>query len=215
MDIPLSLGYSVSHMANDVKAEVAPPPDPSGPPSRRALIETAKELLHTRAPSTVPGRELAARAGVNYGLVHHYFGSKEAVFRAALHELRDDFLRRHPEADLPDLVGGEDPYLRAVGRSQIDYPGELGPGEGFPIGEALVSAMTARIRAQRPDEPEDRVSVGAKAHAVALMAFQLGYGLYRATLEADVGVSDKDRAQVRQALTSLYRSMTFRQEVTP
>ena len=32
-------------------------------------------------------REIAAAAGVNHGLVHHYFGSKDALLRAVLDEL--------------------------------------------------------------------------------------------------------------------------------
>ena len=37
-----------------------------------------------RSPRQVSGRELAQHAGVNYGLIHHYFGTKDNVFAEAV-----------------------------------------------------------------------------------------------------------------------------------
>ena len=53
------------------------------------LIEAGAFLLRDRAASAITGRELAVAAGVNYGLIHHYFGSKDEVLREA-----DDWHRR-------------------------------------------------------------------------------------------------------------------------
>src|SRR3954465_15607142 len=98
-----------SHKANDVKA-----------PPRRALLDAAKRLLPERAPSTVSGRELAAEAGVNYGLVHHYFGNKDTGFREALVGLRGQFGLSTSGAALPRLlVEPDDPYVLALARSLI------------------------------------------------------------------------------------------------
>lgn len=44
-----------------------------------AILLAAGELFTTRGPSQVSLREVAERAGVNYGLIHHYFGTKEAL----------------------------------------------------------------------------------------------------------------------------------------
>ena len=52
-------------------------------PSRQALLDAALRLLADRTPSEISGRDLAGEAGVNYGLVHYYFGSKDDVLRAA------------------------------------------------------------------------------------------------------------------------------------
>ena len=60
---------------------------------KRRLVDAAGELMRTRSPSAVSGRELAKQAGVNYGLIHRYFGSKDQVFRAAITELAADFAR--------------------------------------------------------------------------------------------------------------------------
>lgn len=44
-----------------------------------AILVAAGELFATRGPSQVSLREVAERAGVNYGLIHHYFGTKEGL----------------------------------------------------------------------------------------------------------------------------------------
>jgi len=48
-------------------------------------------LLASRTPSSVLGRQLATRAGVNYGLIHHCFGSASEVLAQASRQLRDHY----------------------------------------------------------------------------------------------------------------------------
>ena len=47
-------------------------------------MEAAAQLVAERSPAAVSVRDIATAAGVNHGLVHRYFGSKEALVRAAL-----------------------------------------------------------------------------------------------------------------------------------
>jgi AcrR family transcriptional regulator len=60
----------------------APTADPPST-SRDALIEAAITLMSRRSPSTISGRDLAAEAGVNYGLVHYYFESARDLMAEA------------------------------------------------------------------------------------------------------------------------------------
>lgn len=57
-----------------------------------ALLEAAADLMAERGPDAISGRDIAKRAGVNYGLLHHYFGPKAVVLNAALDRLRADFI---------------------------------------------------------------------------------------------------------------------------
>ena len=52
-----------------------------------SLIATAAELFAERGPRAVSVREVADAAGVNHGLVHHYFGSKAGLVTAVLDHL--------------------------------------------------------------------------------------------------------------------------------
>ena len=51
------------------------------------LIAAAADLLGEVGPRAMSVRMVAERAGVNHGLVHHYFGSKEGLTRAAMLQL--------------------------------------------------------------------------------------------------------------------------------
>ena len=183
--------------------------EPSG--ARRALIETAKKLLPERVPSTVSGRELASLAGVNYGLIHHYFGSKDAVFREAFKELRDEFLAIHTEHDLPRLVTEPDnPFVRALGRSLVDEPSELGADDDFPIGTAMVASVTERLRISHPSWTDTEIEVEAKARAIAMLGVQICYSVYNQLLLNTVGVTRQQRASVEVRLARLYADLSAR-----
>ena len=180
-------------MANDVKGAAC-----------RALLDAAKALLPTRAPSTVSGRELAAEAGVNYGLVHHYFGGKDAAFREAMLELRAEFLAKHAEHDLPVLLfEPDDPFVLAVARTQIGDPDLVGFDE-FPIGEAMVDAISRRVRAADPTRTDDEITTEAKARAIALLGLQIAYSVYNTMLFETTGVTRRERATVEATLGRLY-----------
>src|SRR5262245_36480056 len=55
--------------------------------TRKLLIDAYLELLRDRGPEAISVREVAAAAGVNHGLVHRHFGSKEALVPAAVARL--------------------------------------------------------------------------------------------------------------------------------
>lgn len=66
---------------------------------RQALIAAASELFAERGPDDVSVRELAARAGVNHGLVHRHFGSKDGLLQATMQQLA---------AGVADSIGPDD-----------------------------------------------------------------------------------------------------------
>ena len=59
----------------------APPMRDRSHPTAVAIRQAAAELFSERSPSSVSLRQIAERAGVNYGLIHHWFGTKEALLR--------------------------------------------------------------------------------------------------------------------------------------
>lgn len=84
------------------------------PDSRRRSILDAAAILYAERPyDQVSTTELARSAGVTRGLVHHYFGSRRAVFLAVM---RESVMM--PEAALPDL--SDLPLAERVSRT-IDW----------------------------------------------------------------------------------------------
>ncbi len=57
---------------------------PGGPDTRGEILDAARAEFAERAYDGATIRSIAARAGVDAALVHHYFGTKEQLFTAAL-----------------------------------------------------------------------------------------------------------------------------------
>jgi len=57
---------------------------PGSPDTRAAVLEAAKNEFATRGFDRATMRGIAAAAGVDAALVHHYYGSKDDLFLAAL-----------------------------------------------------------------------------------------------------------------------------------
>jgi AcrR family transcriptional regulator len=57
---------------------------PGSPPNREAILAAARALFIERGYERATMRAIAARAGVDSALVHHYFGSKDRLLAAAL-----------------------------------------------------------------------------------------------------------------------------------
>ena len=76
---------------------------PGAPDTRAAILVAARELFAANGFAGTSVRAVAAAAGVDAALVHHYFGSKDDLFVASL-ELRID----PRTALLPVVEGGVD-----------------------------------------------------------------------------------------------------------
>ena len=144
---------------------------PGGPDTRATILVAARELFAVQGFAGTSVRAVAAAAGVDAALVHHYFGTKDDLFLAAL-ELRVD----PRTALLPVIEGGVDgagerlmrlfmsvwdveetrvPLLALV-RGVLDPGGQQLVRDGFlrmvlvPVGAAL-----------ELDEPERRMQLVA------------------------------------------------------
>jgi TetR/AcrR family transcriptional regulator, repressor for neighboring sulfatase len=170
--------------------------------ARTALVEAAAQLLTERAPNSITGRDIAARAGVNYGLLHHYFGGRDGALSAGIEWLRASFTAEHGDGAFLRFLGAEGhPYLKAIVRSQVDYPNSVRAGDGFPIGHAIAAAISARGDGSNPPAP---VSAEAKARAIAAITLQVCYGVFGPALLDATGVRADEVPTVEQHLTSLY-----------
>ncbi len=152
---------------------------PGAPDTRAAILDAARELFATGGFAGTSVRAVAAAAGVDPALVHHYFGSKDELFIAALQLPVDPRVIMAPvlaqgadgagERILRVILGvWEDPEhqlsLLAMVRGLMEPSGEQLMGRGFlpvviqPLGEALGI-----------DHPETRMSLFASQVVGLLM----------------------------------------------
>jgi TetR/AcrR family transcriptional regulator len=83
------------------------------------LLEAASEVFLEKGLSGARMQEIAARAGVNKGLLHYYFRSKENIFSRILQEVLSTFLEQIDVA-IPDDMPFVD-ALRLFIDSFVDY----------------------------------------------------------------------------------------------
>ncbi|WP_433529140.1 TetR family transcriptional regulator [Micromonospora sp. CA-263727] len=74
---------------------------PGNPATRDAILEAARAAFAQRGFDATTIRAIAAEAGVDPALVHHYFGNKDQLFLAAMQAPAD------PRELLPKVLAGD------------------------------------------------------------------------------------------------------------
>ncbi|BCB73946.1 TetR family transcriptional regulator [Phytohabitans flavus] len=74
---------------------------PGNPDTRESILRAARETFAERGYEAASIRGIATSAGVDPALVHHYFGTKEQLFRACMDFPVD------PAEVLPQVLAGE------------------------------------------------------------------------------------------------------------
>ena len=165
--------------------------------AEQKLVVAACDLLAEVGPRAASVRSIAARAGVNHGLVHHYFGSKDALLRAAMtrlvHEHAASVRERAGDRPVPAPLGllEERRYLHAVVRCILDGETELARieiDEGVSVPQSTFAAMTRRKSAT---EPPARL----KALVGMGMAIEMGWAAVEPFIAAVTGVEDEEELE--------------------
>lgn len=112
-----------------------------------ALLEAASQLFAEYGPRATSVRQIAATAGVNHGLVHHYFGSKGALLQAVLERSAAQLAARSSSelagAD-PGLADKVDRHWRIVARSLLDGVEPASLQRSYPLINQFVCECVAR-----------------------------------------------------------------------
>lgn len=161
---------------------------PGGPDTRGQILDAARESFARKGFSGTTIRGVATSAGVDPALVHHYFGSKDDLFLAALEIPVDP--RAVVPAVLADGLDGaaerllrlflsvwDDPETRlplvALVRSSL---GDEGPGN--LLREAMLRIVFTPLREVLPPDEGER-----RAQMVATQMIGLIVGRYLLRLE--------------------------------
>jgi AcrR family transcriptional regulator len=118
---------------------------PAGsPPNREAILTAAREQFASRGYEGATIRGIASVAGVDPALVHHYYGSKEELFAAAMK------LPASPREVLASALEGD---VEQLGERLVRRFLELWSSET----EGLGGAVTAMLRAATTREDAARM----------------------------------------------------------
>lgn len=182
----------------------------------RALIDAGTELFAEQGAAAASVRDIADRAGVNHGLVHRHFGSKERLLRAVL-----DDLARRIEAEIlgtGSVAGGESleglfertfvavtrhpAYFRVLSRALLDGGVPEGLQSDFPVvGRLVRAAARARDAGELPRGADPKMIVAAT------VALGLGWLLFEPYLLAATGQRRLSEEHARQRLMETVLSL--------
>jgi TetR/AcrR family transcriptional regulator, repressor for neighboring sulfatase len=163
------------------------------------LVAAAADLLGEIGPRSLSVRTIADRAGVNHGLVHHYFGGKDGLLKAAMvrlveeHAVHAKALSDGSPIPAPLALGSDPRYLRAVVRAVLD--GEMALAnteltEGVSVPRGALEHVVAMRRMNEAD-------VNTKATVAIGMALEMGWAALEPFLFSITGVTPDEEEEVR------------------
>jgi AcrR family transcriptional regulator len=163
-----------------------------------AVCKAAAELFAERGPAAVSGRQIAARAGVNYGLIHRHFRSRQELQRQVMTRLATDLAmafeegRRSGRSPLATLAQ-HSTYTRALARAALDGEDLASLQDEHPVIEDFLSRLRARSR----EEEEDRSDRMSMAFVTAAL---LGWTVFAPFLQSALDLEEVDDAAMNAGL---------------
>ena len=164
---------------------------PGQPDTRGVILAAARRLFAAHGLKGASVRQIAAEAGVDPALVHHYYGTKDGLFRAALEipiepavlleEVFADGVEQAPERLVRMFLKvWDDPQTGAAMasflRTAVSTEESAAMARQFFRGVVLKAAR-ARLGHLDPDEVETRVSL--------VLAQMLGLVMARRIIKAE------------------------------
>jgi TetR/AcrR family transcriptional regulator, repressor for neighboring sulfatase len=162
------------------------------------LIEAATQLFDRRNPGSVSVREIAKLAGVNHGLVHHYFGSKQALVQAVLDDLSAKARSSLAAGTAMDQESPVLTYTRILGRVMLEESDLTPLPSSHPI---LVQLASLARDVGGLDERSARIRASQGA------ALAMGWLLFEPLLVQSSGLEDEDPAFLRDQLRVMLAHM--------
>jgi AcrR family transcriptional regulator len=154
----------------------------------RRLVAAAVELFAKDGPDGVALRQVASAAGVNYGLIHQYIGTKDDLLRLVFRSVSEQAAERLSTAS--DLDGALEELIRSQ-RNPTAYVSMLGWAllQGRDAHALLgrspaLGVLVERLAKLDEAEPE------AKLRVEAVVAMSLGWQLFGPFIRSGVGLED-------------------------
>lgn len=144
--------------------------------TRERILTSARDLFANRGFAGTSVRAIAAAAGVDSALVHHYFGTKQQLFAAAIDAPVDPMTILVPLRELPlDELGHRLPAMllplwdSEAGAGLLATMRTLLTGGDVPLARSFFRDIVVAELAERADDPPGSGVVRAEFVASQLM----------------------------------------------
>ena len=168
-----------------------------------AVLEAASLLFAEKGPAATSLREIANAAGVNHGLIHRHFGSKQRLVRAVHDHLAQRLAATDPfrqatvtsALDAFHALEGNRTYWMVLTRAMLDGQLDDVLGSDLPGGHRMVETLRAAIG--------DDADLDAGDLMAMAFAFSFGWLLLRDFIQAATGAGDDVPEQWFTAMAGL------------
>jgi AcrR family transcriptional regulator len=151
-----------------------PPPGSRAEQRRRTearILDAATQVFFTAGYDRTTIRAVASAAGVDAGLVMHYFGSKQELYRRVIDAGR---LASEPEASLAllrsMLTNPEAASAASAGIARYEAQiAQAIPADDANLRAAIISAITLGITVSRHLIKSDELATADPAHVIELL----------------------------------------------
>jgi AcrR family transcriptional regulator len=172
---------------------------------RDALITAAIEMFAEHGPAAISIRAIAEHAGVGHGLIHRYFGSKEALLNAAIDRLAIGVTTRMVTSEGLDVAAlvhlqrrSLNPWI--IGRQMADGVDVASTRSSFPLIQAVVDSFPEVPTEQGPGNLTDpRLAVYAVSSLIS------GAAIWDRPVRELVGLPTGDDVDTDNAVTLFAR----------
>lgn len=156
-----------------------------------AVLTHAADLFAERGPAATSIRDVAARSGVNHGLIFRHLGTKDQLVGAVLDDLAQTMPRLlESGASQAEVAAHGERHSKVLARAILD---------GFPVGElqrrfpgaSLVVGLAKRHHASDTD---------ARMAAANTLALQMGWHLFGPFLRSATGLDDVSEEDLKMAV---------------
>jgi AcrR family transcriptional regulator len=193
-DAMAAAATAVAHLAPQAAPPLEPrpltgrvPPEPlTVRASRDAILAAAVELFTEHSPASVSVRDIARHAGVNHGLIHRHFGSKDDLLAEAIEVGTRSLLpgALAPEGfDIDAVVLGahlNPPALRMIARVLVDDIAIARVRRHYPVLRSLLALVRRLPGEARPPALADPRLAAAAAASLTMGSAMWGAGLRKA-----------------------------------
>ncbi|WP_082564086.1 TetR/AcrR family transcriptional regulator [Nocardioides sp. Root140] len=172
------------------------------------LVDAARPLFASRGPAAVSLREVARAAGVNYGLIHQYVGTKDDLLKLVFQRSSDAYAQQFSAAaSTEDAIAilmrpKSSEYVRMLARSILE-----GRDPAAILGRSpAMDELSRRIVQSEGDAGDD---VESRIQVAALTSAALGWGLFGSFVRGITGLEDQSDEDLTLAVYALVRRGVF------
>jgi AcrR family transcriptional regulator len=174
-----------------------------------ALVQAAIRLFGERGPAGVSLREVAAEAGVNYGLIHQYVGTKDELLALVFKTMSaNSAVRIAEEADATatlDRFLATDPaasaYVRMLAWALLEG---RDPARFLGRSPALHELAAAIHRDRTHGEaPEGETDLEDRIRVAAAVSLALGWRMFGSFVRSAAGIDDLDVDEATERIRQL------------